>query len=369
MVAGLEEALRRLGAEDSTLRARLLARLAAELSYRPDGATPASREAVEMARRIGDRAALSRVLIVHHSAAAHRLSSSERLAIASELLELGGATGDAEVELRGHIVAHDAALLHLDGDAARPALAAATALAERTGEPGARWSTSWRQTAWALLEGRLAEATEMAQTTMSAGLSGGIPADQARMTAAAQLFVPQFEAGRVDDRSELMVALAPSYAGMHGPLAALHAEAGDEARARRHLDAALEHLLSVNDPMRVLVLVCVAHAVATLGDRACAAELESDLGDHPGSDQPRTVLAGAGRPRPRTAEPRPRAPSRGHGPPRGGGPGVPCDRCTHVAGAHAPGAAPRPDGLGRFGLAGARGRWRLKHASAPLGWG
>jgi hypothetical protein len=75
-VAPLEETLAVLGEPDSTLRARVLARLAKALQSSPDADRRAqlTRAAVAMARRLGDPATLSAVLYEHHMATWWRLS-------------------------------------------------------------------------------------------------------------------------------------------------------------------------------------------------------------------------------------------------------------------------------------------------------
>jgi hypothetical protein len=72
------------------LRARVLARLGAELHWsadRPRGAT-LSREAVEMARRLGEASTLAYALFMRHLAAWSLDNVEERLAIATEIVEL-----------------------------------------------------------------------------------------------------------------------------------------------------------------------------------------------------------------------------------------------------------------------------------------
>jgi len=68
VAALLQEALARLGGEDSPLRARLLARLALELYYAgdPDRRLALSAEAVALARRLGDPIALANCLDARH---------------------------------------------------------------------------------------------------------------------------------------------------------------------------------------------------------------------------------------------------------------------------------------------------------------
>ncbi len=103
LVALLEDALRALGETDAALRARVLARLGAELHWsadRPRGAT-LSHEAVEMARRLGDSSTLAYALFMRHLAAWSLDNLDERLAIATEIVELAEHSGSSHNSIRG----------------------------------------------------------------------------------------------------------------------------------------------------------------------------------------------------------------------------------------------------------------------------
>jgi len=103
LVALLEDALAALGDADGTLRARVLARLGAELHWsadRPRGAT-LSREAVEMARRLGEASTLAYALFMRHLAAWSLDNVEERLAIATEIVELAERSPSQRQSIRG----------------------------------------------------------------------------------------------------------------------------------------------------------------------------------------------------------------------------------------------------------------------------
>jgi len=103
LVALLEDALAALGDADGTLRARVLARLGAELHWsadRPRGAT-LSREAVEMARRLGEASTLAYALFMRHLAAWSLDNVDERLAIATEIVELAERSQSQRQSIRG----------------------------------------------------------------------------------------------------------------------------------------------------------------------------------------------------------------------------------------------------------------------------
>ena len=104
LVTLLEEALQALGTDDSPLRARLLARLSLELTFsaKTDLMKSLSDEAVAMARRLGDPAALRTVLDTRWMAVWGPDGLEERTALAEEVLRRGRETGDREMELDGH---------------------------------------------------------------------------------------------------------------------------------------------------------------------------------------------------------------------------------------------------------------------------
>ena len=96
LVGLLERALEALGDDESALRARVMARLAAALAFAgPDRRRPAlAREALEIARRVGDNAALADVLASHHVATRGPNNFDERRAAHRELAHVAAEVGD-----------------------------------------------------------------------------------------------------------------------------------------------------------------------------------------------------------------------------------------------------------------------------------
>ena len=89
LIGLLERALEALGDRESALRARVMARLAAGLAFAgPDRPRPAlARQALEIARRVGDNAALADVLASHHVATRGPNNFEERRAAHRELAQ------------------------------------------------------------------------------------------------------------------------------------------------------------------------------------------------------------------------------------------------------------------------------------------
>lgn len=143
MVALLDEAERKLPAEDSATRARVMARLAAALVPGPDAdalrAQDLARAAVAMARRIGDRAALLFTLRYAGHAHAYQIPVEEALAITQEVIAISDELGRPleAVDHRAWLVGAYLALG--DVTAADAALAAFEALLAPLPQPQYRW--------------------------------------------------------------------------------------------------------------------------------------------------------------------------------------------------------------------------------------
>jgi hypothetical protein len=103
-VALLREALAAVSVDDLALRSQLLARLARELALGDDqdAAEVLALEAVDMARASGDRRARAAALFSASYAITGVDRQAERLAVAEELLALGDASDDPEVQYWGH---------------------------------------------------------------------------------------------------------------------------------------------------------------------------------------------------------------------------------------------------------------------------
>ena len=114
----LREALAVIGTDDGPLAAKLMARLAESLVFSredDDLRTQLARDAIEMARRVGDPLVLSYVLRATYVALARPEQAEERLAMATEAVELTEHSGDKLLALQGQIL-RMVELLHL-GDA------------------------------------------------------------------------------------------------------------------------------------------------------------------------------------------------------------------------------------------------------------
>lgn len=98
----LEEALSLLGESDSAVRARLLARLAIAVYFvSSTRREELAKEAVAMARRVGDPATLAFALNDAHFVLQSPNSGVDKIALTTELIEVAEAAGDHELAVEG----------------------------------------------------------------------------------------------------------------------------------------------------------------------------------------------------------------------------------------------------------------------------
>ena len=171
----LEEALDTLPAEDSSLRAWVTARLSAALTYvGPDELrVKLSREAAEMAERLGDPAAQAYALSTYCDVMVLPAHAEERLGAATRMVRLAQEAGDRELELLGR--RHRVVYLLETGDipALDTEIAAYAHLAETLKRPIGRWYVPLFGGMRALMEGRYDEAEQLAQRALDMGKEAG----------------------------------------------------------------------------------------------------------------------------------------------------------------------------------------------------
>ena len=163
LVTLLEEALAALSEEDSPVRARALARLSEELTFSDDVTLKdtLSRSAVEMARRLGDSAALGAALDARWMAIWGPDGLDERAALSDEILGLAKQTGNRDLELLGReqraaIALEFGDILAVDAD-----IAAHASLAGELRMPVYQWSLATMRATRALLNGEFSEAERL----------------------------------------------------------------------------------------------------------------------------------------------------------------------------------------------------------------
>ena len=242
LVTLLEGALTAIGDEDSTLRVRLLARLAGgplrDASFPPERRVTLSKEALEIARRIGDPATLAYALTGYISSHLSPSSTQKQVELATELIEVAMGAGDRERALEGH-ESRQGALVEL-GEVTRAKAdhAAMAKLADELRQPSQGWYVAVYSALFALLEGRLAEAEKLISDARSLGerAHSWIAVVSFRL----QLYVLRWEQGRLEEVQETVrrsVEEYPTYPIWRCVLAHMVAELGDEDKARETLEA------------------------------------------------------------------------------------------------------------------------------------
>ena len=163
LVPLLEEGLAGLAEEDVELRARLLARLAGALRDEPsrDRRDRVSREAVELARRTGNPAALLYALDGRCAAVQGVDTVAELLALATELRELGERIGD--MDRVTNALDHRLSALVMTGDIreAESDLAVKARIADELRQPAQLWMVCSARAELALVAGRFTEAEKL----------------------------------------------------------------------------------------------------------------------------------------------------------------------------------------------------------------
>jgi DNA-binding SARP family transcriptional activator len=284
LVPLLEEALAALPVEESELRVRLLARLAA--GPLRDTAPVETRiamasEALEMARGLGDPATLAYALEGRYEAdwRPDRGVIGERLAIADELLHVAETTGDVERSYAGHASRFYVLFESGDMQAARRDHAVATQLAHELRQPALLWATASRAAHLALFEGRFAEAERAIFEALEVGrLAHGA---NAQVGFHLQLYALRREQGRLEEIAEIVeraVEEYPAYPIWRFVRADVFAELDQRDDARAAFEAcAADDFRSPLEEQWLFSMSLAADACCYLADTARAQVLYGDL--------------------------------------------------------------------------------------------
>jgi tetratricopeptide (TPR) repeat protein len=274
----LESALDASGEEDSVLRARLLARLSGALRDRPpEGmAATVSERAVEIARRLGDPATLAYALEARWASLWLPENPEERLAIATEILQVAREVGDAERIAQGYDF-RICSLLELGRiGAVDQEIEAMARLVDRLRQPAQLWILTHTRAMRALLSGNFEDAEGLIEEAFRFGERA--QGSDALITYRLQTFQLRMEQGRLPELEQPIrasVAEYPTRPMFRCVLAHLYAEIGREAEARRTLEAFttgnLSELLRNNDWL--LGMSHLPEVVDFLQDREWAARL------------------------------------------------------------------------------------------------
>lgn len=281
IVTLLEEAIERLPATDSPLRAIVLSRLASELYFVPDTydrRVALRDEAIAMADRIGDPRTRLSVLDVGFGGVVNPDGISVPADVAEEIVVLARQVGDLGHEINGLGWCVFNRLQVGDLDAAEAFVDQETAIAERVRQREYLWSTMVHRATVVMARGRISDAERYANEALAMGQSAGIET-------ALQMF-GVFEISRrrlvggleeMQPLTQAMVDQYPRVPAWRTGLAYISAELGD-------LNGAAEQLavlaaddfagLPVDGNWAVAIALC-AYSATRVGDR----ELCGDLAD------------------------------------------------------------------------------------------
>lgn len=278
----LEGALAALEKKDSPLRARVLARLAGgplrDSTHDPARRSELSRQALEMARRIGDPATLAYALHGYVSSRHSPEFTPEQLQRATELVQVALQADDPERVAEGHELCF-VALFELGRmPEARAALDRLAALADALRQPAQRWFVAAYRALLALLEGRFSEAEHLIADAL--GLGQRAQSWEPLITYHVQLYILRRAQGRLPEVLEMVrtaAAESPTY-----PLwRCIHAQAAAELGLKREAAEALAAVARDQfarlpfDEEWLLSTALLAEAAHALDDRRHAATLHA----------------------------------------------------------------------------------------------
>lgn len=276
----LELALRQ--APDEATKARLLGRLARELLADPS-AGPRRRaltdEAVQLARESRAPGVLAEVLDARLNALWDPAGAQDRLAAASEIIDLARAAGDGARERDG-MFWRFVALMELARVAeAESALAAFHRSAAEASDGQAVVMATARQAMLANLRGRFEEATELIAQVALKGERAGLP-DTYRLVGSAQGEIAFYRGPQaVPSMLDQMRALARRLPGhlMEAGIAFWLALMGRTGEAQTELDRILPAVLAGSGPRQLGSAAALAFVATQTGDVAAAAQLREAL--------------------------------------------------------------------------------------------
>jgi DNA-binding SARP family transcriptional activator/tetratricopeptide (TPR) repeat protein len=277
LVPLLEAAVARSPA-DPAIRARLLARLACALRDEPvpERIDALSREAVEIARGLGDPATLVYTLMGRKLATLSPDTVAELVDITSEIVQLADEAGDPERAADARLLRIEGHLLRGDMPGVQDDLDAAARLAAEARRPTAHWHVEVHLAELALLEGRFQDAEQHIARTVELG-ERALVADVIS-SAATQTFAVHRAVGGLAEVVEDLARLTedrPTRLLFRCLLAVIDVELGDDERAQRILDelSADEFSAIRRDEDWLLSIALLIEVAAVLGDVDRAAVL------------------------------------------------------------------------------------------------
>ena len=272
----LQRALAALHDEDSALRAQLMGRMAAAVAFRDvEHRRPLlARQALQMARRLADKATLADVLASHW--ATHGPDTlDESIGLAEELGHVADEIGDSRLRTLAHARLIDYLLELGDIDGVQRELDALQRLARTRSERTFKWVLGVFEANHAHLEGRLEDCATLARDAFAHRFEG-------HDEPAARIFMVQQAVSVGSDQFvetyESFARQYPEIAAWRCALAHLYAKLDRRAQARQELDAlARAEFRDLPRDAHWLVSLSVLCETVVLLDDAPRAELLYEL--------------------------------------------------------------------------------------------
>ncbi len=281
-LAIVEEALAALGDAMVPARPALMARLAwllyytGELERREDLA----REAVVLARRVGDRSTLAFCLWAQQQVLTGRSSGEDRVAIAREILALAHSAGDRELALQGYQALISALFESGNMASAENEIGAYARAADAGHFAFHQWHSALLGAAASIATGNFAVAEVRVSDAFRLARRAQSPNPALRFTV--QRFILRREQGRLRELGMLEGDLAVAFGRIPAwrwAVPILLAGSGLDEEARRWFAEAASAGFEVlrTDPLRLTALAFAADACVTAGDAAVGAEVFAEL--------------------------------------------------------------------------------------------
>ncbi|MFQ5666132.1 MAG: AAA family ATPase [Candidatus Binatia bacterium] len=275
----LEEARAALGEGDSALGARVLARLSEELYFcaqAQETRATLSQQAIDMARRVGDRATLAHALRARHYCLLGPEHTAERLAVLGEILQVAGEAADWDTVLDCHDWRIYVFLELGDLAAVDREICALGRLAKKLRQPSCRWYEPLFRAMRALLEGRFEQAEQFIYQALTIGQQvehpDAVPAFGVQLST---LRREQGRLGEVVDAVQGFVETYPKLPAWRAALALILSDLHRETEARREFEvlAANDFVDIPRDANWLNTVAFLAVACAYVGDARRAAVL------------------------------------------------------------------------------------------------
>ncbi len=287
LIALLEEALAAIGPEETPERAALLSAFGQEL-YWVDAqgrSVPVVREAVELARRVGDERVLARAQQSWIFLPFGPGASEERLRTADEMRALGESSDDTETLLSSHAYRLREFLEQGDVGAVDGELEAYDRLARELRMPHHSWHVPAFRAMRALIDGDLRGAERLAKEARRAGKRAEQPL--AEQTYAIQLISLRRLQGRSEEllpEVRSLVEQFPAIPAWRTARASLAATAGDREEAILELErlTADDCAAIPKDVNWLPAIALMGEAAAIVREQSLAATLYAELADYDG---------------------------------------------------------------------------------------